>query len=74
MSQPAPLTRGNFMLDFVPQTDEEWLKLIDLNPYLTDESKLYIKAQIPTKEANNEADCDRVRDCYKIETTEHCRR
>jgi hypothetical protein len=58
------------MADYVPQTDEEWFKLIDSNPYLTDETKLYIKAQFATKKTNNEADSANLRDRYKIEATE----
>jgi len=58
------------MSNTIPIDDQEWLEVIGSNPYLTEETKAYIKAQIVTKKTNNEADSANLSDRYKIEATE----
>jgi len=36
--------------DSIPENEEQWLELIDANPYLTDEAKAYLKSQFNHEE------------------------
>jgi hypothetical protein len=58
------------MPNAIPIDDQEWLQVIESNPYLTEESKEYLKARIFPKKTNNAADNVSARDRYKIEATE----
>ena len=58
------------MTNVIPIDDLEWLQVIERNPYLTEEIKLYLRSRISTKKTNNEADSVNLRDRYKIEATE----
>jgi hypothetical protein len=36
--------------DSIPENKEQWLELIDANPYLTDDAKAYLKSQFIPEE------------------------
>jgi hypothetical protein len=36
--------------DSIPENNEQWLELIDANPYLTDDAKAYLKSQFIPEE------------------------
>lgn len=54
----------------LPLTAKEWHDLVDANPYLTDDAKIYIKAQNVTKKTNNEEEEANPRDPQETQATE----
>jgi hypothetical protein len=54
----------------LPLTAKEWDDLVDANPYLTDDAKIYIKAQNATKKTNNEEEEANPRDPQETQATE----
>jgi pSer/pThr/pTyr-binding forkhead associated (FHA) protein len=36
--------------DSIPENKEQWLELIDANPYLTDDAKAYLRSQFIPEE------------------------
>jgi hypothetical protein len=54
----------------LPLTEKEWEDLIDANPYLTDDAKIYLKAQNATKKLTTEKEEANPRDPQETQAKE----